>query len=118
MRIRLLKLDPQVKMNKAVVMSYPIRMSVQLLKRHPFVEEATLCIRSKFKEEIRQVLMTLCGPLAPHLDLGNWGTFTFAHNTRNHCAASDASSSAITSPTAHVQQYAGSAPSTTPWNRA
>lgn len=73
--VSLLKLDAQANTNKAIVMGYPVRMPVELLKRHPTVEEATRCVRTRYQWDTRQVLVTLRGPIPPHIDLGNWGTF-------------------------------------------
>lgn len=49
--VHLIKIDPQVKQTKAIVMGYPIRMPVDLLKRHPLVEEATRCVPTRFQWE-------------------------------------------------------------------
>lgn len=71
----LVRLDPGIRTTRGIVMGYPTRMPVSLLKRHPQVEEATRCTTTRLREETRQVLVTVRGPLPPHLDLGNWGTF-------------------------------------------
>lgn len=73
--VKIIKLDPQTKATKPVVMGYPVRMPVELLKRYPLVEEATLCVSTKYKWDTRQVLVTVRGPPPPHIVLGNWGTF-------------------------------------------
>lgn len=56
-------------------MGYPLRMPTALLLRHPQVEEATRCRTTRQQDETRQVLVSVRGPLSPHIDLGNWGLF-------------------------------------------
>ena len=73
--ITLVKLDPQAQLTKGVVMGYPLRMPLQLLQRHPQVEEATRCLTSRDRTETRQVLVSVRGALPPHFDLGNWGMY-------------------------------------------
>lgn len=73
--IRVIKLAPQTQVTKGIVMGYPLRLPLSILQRHPQVEEAVRCQTSRHKEDTRQVLVTLRGPLIPSLTLGNWGTF-------------------------------------------
>lgn len=72
--VPLVKLAPQVQVSKGIVMGYPLRMPTALLLRHPQVEEANRCQTSQ-RDETRQVLVSVRGPLPPHIDLGNWGLF-------------------------------------------
>lgn len=69
------EIDPSVQLSKGVVMGFPRRMPVALLQRHPQVEEAERCLTSRQREETRQVLISVRGPLPPMLDLGNWGVY-------------------------------------------
>ena len=64
-----------MQLSKGVVMGYPLRMPTALLLRHPHVEEATCCRTTRQQDETRQVLVSVRGPLPPHIDLGNWGLF-------------------------------------------
>ena len=52
-------------------MGYPLRMPLQLLQRHPQMEEATRCLTPRDKTETRQVLVTVRGAFPPQLDLAN-----------------------------------------------
>ena len=63
-------------------MGYPLRMPTALLLRHPQVEEATRCLTPRQQDETRQVLVSVRGPLPPHIDLGNWGTYYLRPYTR------------------------------------
>ena len=56
-------------------MGYPFCLPTELLLRHPQVEEATRCQTPRTKETIRQITVTLRGPLLPQLSLGRWGSF-------------------------------------------
>lgn len=66
----IIELAPSERTVQAVVMGYPLRMPPALLLRHPQVEEAIRCTRPALRDETCQVLVTLCGPLFPSLDLG------------------------------------------------
>jgi len=73
--VRLVALDPGATLTKGVVMGYPLGMPTDLLLRHPQVEEATRCCAPRTRDETRQVIVSVRGPLPPHLDLGNWGLY-------------------------------------------
>ena len=80
--LRLVKIEPAAQLSRGVVMGYPLRMPTALLLRHPQVEEATRCLTSRQQDETRQVLVSVRGPLPPHIDLGNWGTYYLRPYTR------------------------------------
>ena len=73
--INMVKLDPQVKIAKGIVMGYPLRMPTALLLRHLQVEETNRCLIPRQHDETRQVFVSIRGPLPPQIDLGNWGLF-------------------------------------------
>lgn len=73
--LTIFEIDQSIQVSKGVVMGYPRRLPVTLLQRHTQVEEATRCLTNRQRDETRQVVITVRGPLPPMIDLGNWGTF-------------------------------------------
>ncbi|XP_045116126.1 uncharacterized protein LOC123507382 [Portunus trituberculatus] len=71
----IMELSPDSQLTKGIVMGYPLRMPPFLLRHHPQVEEATRCVTPRDREETRQVLVSVRGPLPTQIDLGNWGVF-------------------------------------------
>jgi len=74
-RVKILKLDPQTQLTRAVVMGYPLRLPTDLLLRHPQIETAARCQTRKTKDDTRQVLVSVRGSIPASVSLGNWGTF-------------------------------------------
>lgn len=73
--LAVVELDPRTQITKSVVNGYPHCMLISLPKRFPQVKKAQRCHTSRFKQETRQVIITVRGPLPPHRDLANWGSF-------------------------------------------
>ncbi|MPC40424.1 RNA-directed DNA polymerase from mobile element jockey [Portunus trituberculatus] len=67
------ELLPDSQLTKGIVIRYPLRMPPSLLRRHPQVEEATRCVTPQDKEETKQVLVSVRGPLPTQIDFRNWG---------------------------------------------
>ena len=68
-------IDRSLQVTKGVIMGFPLRLPLAIILRHPQVEDAVRCQTAATKEDTRQVIVSLRGPLVPSLTFGNWGTF-------------------------------------------
>ncbi|KAG0711789.1 hypothetical protein GWK47_019883 [Chionoecetes opilio] len=93
--MKLIKLDPQTNMTKAIVMGYPLRLPPVFLLRNPQVESATRCLTARTQDDTRQVLVTIRGPIPTSITIGNWG-ITSDHSLQSHSAATDVKSTGTT----------------------
>lgn len=75
LQVNLQELKPEEKITKAIVTRYPLEMNVVHLTHHPSVVKATRCVAPSTKQETRQVLVHIQGPMPTHLQLGIWGSF-------------------------------------------